>query len=96
VTVNSADYTRIYHTNALGSLTGVTQDAGGEYGNWFVGVARDSREPHFEAHLVEDRNDGFLYREAFTPDCAQEIRWYPRIAAYPVGFSAELYLSYMR
>ena len=47
-----------------------------EYSDWCVGVAKDSREPFFEAHLVEDRNDGFLYREAFTPGCAQEIRDY--------------------
>ncbi len=49
---------------------------GGEFSDWCVGVAKDSREPFFEAHLVEDRNDGFLFREAFTPGCAQEIRDY--------------------
>ena len=46
----------------------------GDYSDGCVGVAKDSREPFFEAHLVEDRNDGFLYREAFTPGCAREIR----------------------
>jgi hypothetical protein len=47
---------------------------GGEYSEWFVGVAKDLREPLFETHLLEDKNDGFLYREAFTPGCAREIR----------------------
>jgi hypothetical protein len=28
-TINGTDYTHFFHTNALGSLTGVTQDAGG-------------------------------------------------------------------
>ncbi len=49
---------------------------GGAYRDWYVGVANDNREPIFEAHLLEDKNDGFLYREASTPGCAREIRDY--------------------
>jgi RHS repeat-associated protein len=30
-TINGTDYTHFFHTNALGSLTNVTQDAGGQY-----------------------------------------------------------------
>lgn len=47
-----------------------------DYSDWYVGVAKDFRGAFFEVHLVEDRNDGFLYREAFTPGCAREIRNY--------------------
>lgn len=47
---------------------------GGEYHDWCVGIAKDRREPLFETHLLEDKDDGFLFREAFTPGCAGEIR----------------------
>jgi hypothetical protein len=57
-------------------IEGQIKKMGGKYTDWYVGIAKDSQEPHFEDHLIEDRNDGFLYREAFTPGCAQEIKDY--------------------
>jgi hypothetical protein len=60
----------------IAEIDGRIKSTGADYSDWCVGVAKDSQEPHFEAHLIEDRNDGFLYRQAFTLGCAQEIRGY--------------------
>jgi hypothetical protein len=46
---------------------------GGECPDWCVGIAKDGREPLFETHLLEDKNDGWVYREAFTPTSAREV-----------------------
>jgi hypothetical protein len=47
---------------------------GGGYCDWCVGVAKDPRVPLFETHVVEERHDGWLYREAFTPASAREVK----------------------
>jgi hypothetical protein len=47
---------------------------GGEHRDWCVGVAKDPRVPLFETHVVEDRHDGWLYREAFTAVSAREVK----------------------
>jgi hypothetical protein len=60
----------------IADIKGQIRKLGGEYSDWCVGIAKDVQESLFETHLLEDRNDGFLYREAFTLGCAQEIRDY--------------------
>ncbi len=57
-------------------IEGQIEKMGGNYNNWYVGLAKDCQESFFQSHLLEDRNDGFLYREAFTAVCAREIKDY--------------------
>jgi hypothetical protein len=47
---------------------------GGEYGAWCVGTARDSHGALFTRHETEDFEDGWIYREAFTPGVARAVR----------------------
>jgi hypothetical protein len=46
---------------------------GGEFGDWCVGAAKDCEGPFFRRHLVADRGDGLIYREAYTTYAATEV-----------------------
>jgi hypothetical protein len=60
----------------IADLDSQIREIGGDYLDWCVGIARDGREPLFEAHRDEGIADGWLYREAFTSATAQEIKDY--------------------
>jgi hypothetical protein len=47
---------------------------GGDYGAWCVGTAKDSHGALFTRHQTEDFEDGWIYREAFTPGVARDVR----------------------
>lgn len=49
---------------------------GGDYGAWFVGIAKDSHGTLFTRHETEDLHDGWIYREAFTPGVGRDVREY--------------------
>jgi hypothetical protein len=49
---------------------------GGDYGAWCVGTAKDSHGTLFARHQTEDFEDGWIYREAFTPGVARDVRDY--------------------
>lgn len=49
---------------------------GGDYGAWCVGTAKDSHNALFIRHEAEDLHDGWIYREAFTPGVARDVRNY--------------------
>jgi hypothetical protein len=57
----------------IADVDGQIKKMGGKYSDWCVGIAKDSQEPFFQAHLIADKSDGFLYREAYTPNFAREI-----------------------
>src|SRR5208282_3332876 len=46
---------------------------GGEFGEWCVGTAKDSRGQFFRRHLAADLGDGLIYREAFTTSAADQV-----------------------
>ncbi len=50
--------------------------AGGDYGAWCVGTAKDSHGTLFTRHETEDLHDGWIYREAFTPGVARDVQEY--------------------
>ncbi len=41
-----------------------------------MGTARHAHNPVLEAHQSEERNDGLIYREAFTAASAHSVRDY--------------------
>ena len=47
---------------------------GGTYREWCVGIAKDPRAQLFEAHVIQDLHDGWLYREAFSATSAREVK----------------------
>ena len=49
---------------------------GGSVADWCVGTAKDSRGPFFASHRVAERDDGLIYREAFTAASAEAVRDY--------------------
>ena len=49
---------------------------GGNNGAWCVGTAKDSHGTLFTRHETEDLQDGWIYREAFTPGVACDVRDY--------------------
>jgi len=64
----------INHREIVADIEEHIQKFGGGFGEWWVGTAKDSRGPFFESHRVAELNDGFIYREAYTPMAAQEAR----------------------
>lgn len=49
---------------------------GGGYGAWCVGTAKDPHSELFTRHQAKDLHDGWVYREAFTPCVAHDVREY--------------------
>lgn len=47
---------------------------GGDYRAWCIGTAKDSHGILFTRHETEDLRDGWIYREAFTPGVARDVR----------------------
>ncbi len=48
--------------------------SGGNYRVWRVGIARTPSSPLFTSHLVEEKDDGWVYRESFTPWSARAVK----------------------
>jgi len=66
----------INHREIVSDIREHIQKSGGSFGGWWVGTAKDSRGAFFESHRVAELNDGFIYREAYTPTGALEARDY--------------------
>ncbi len=49
---------------------------GGSYPNWYVGIAEDPRERLFNGHNVNDKNDGWIFRETSSDKTARNIEDY--------------------
>ena len=47
---------------------------GGEYVAWCVGIAHDPESELFRIHEIEEFNDLWIYREAYTVDAARAVR----------------------
>ncbi len=45
----------------------------GDFGEWFVGTAKDYHGPFFLRHQNQDLGDQMIYREAYTPYAADEV-----------------------
>jgi hypothetical protein len=50
--------------------------AGSDYHAWRVGIAKDPRGELFIRHEVGDLDDGWICREAYTPDGARAVEDY--------------------
>jgi len=66
----------INHREIVADIREHVQKSGAGFGEWWVGTARDSHGAFFESHRVAELNDGFIYREVYTPTGAQEARDY--------------------
>lgn len=49
---------------------------GGEYSNWYVGIADDARERLFKDHGVEERTRPWIFRIATSVESAKTIEAY--------------------
>jgi len=61
------------HEEIIEEIEGHIRKFGGEFGEWCVGTAKDSRGPFFRRHLAADLGDGLIYREAFTTSAADQV-----------------------
>ncbi len=60
----------------ISDITAHIRKLGGDFSNWCVGIARDAHNPVLQAHQLEERNDGLIYREAYTATSARSVRDY--------------------
>ncbi len=60
----------------ISDITDHIRKLGGDFSSWCVGIARDWHCPVLEAHQAEERNDGLIYREAYTAASARSVRDY--------------------
>ena len=60
----------------ISDITEHIRRLGGDCSSWCVGTARDLHNPVLEAHQLEERNDGLVYREAYTAASARSVRDY--------------------
>jgi hypothetical protein len=47
---------------------------GGDYSEWCGGTAKDSEAPFFRRHSEQNLGDQMIYREAYTPYAADDVR----------------------
>jgi len=64
------------HEENLAEIQDHLRKLGGNAGDWCVGTAKDSRGTFFASHRVAERDDGLIYREAFTSSSAAAVRDY--------------------
>ncbi len=60
----------------ISDITEHMRKLGGDLSSWCVGIACDAHNSVLEAHQVEERNDGLIYREAYTAASARAVRDY--------------------
>ena len=63
----------INHDEIIEDIEAHIRKFGGEFGEWCVGTAKDSRGQFFRRHLAADLGDGLIYREAFTTSAADQV-----------------------
>lgn len=49
---------------------------GGRYSDWYVGIASNSRQRLFNDHNVDEKEDGWIFREAYSSDHARSVEDY--------------------
>ena len=64
------------HEEIIAEIQDHIRKLGGSASDWCVGTAKDSCGPFFASHRVAERDDGLIYREAFTTSSAAAVRDY--------------------
>ena len=49
---------------------------GGDYSDWYVGIASDPRQRLFNDHTVDEKKDAWIYREAINAEAARTVEEY--------------------
>jgi hypothetical protein len=49
---------------------------GGYYSDWYAGIASDPRQRLFNDHNVDEKKDGWIFREAFNSESARSVEDY--------------------
>ena len=65
---------RIGENDIMDEIDAHIRKFGGDYSEWCVGTAKDSQAPFFRRHLEADLGDQMMYREAYTPYAADDVR----------------------
>lgn len=63
----------IPHNEIIEELECQIRKSSGEWDDWSVGTAKDSRGPFFQRHREADLADGLTYREAYTTTAAESV-----------------------
>ncbi len=63
----------IPHNEIIEELEGQIRKSSGEWDEWSVGTAKDSRGPFFQRHREADLADGLTYREGYTTSAAESV-----------------------
>jgi len=51
-------------------------ECGGSYSDWYVGISGNARGRLFEGHGVDENNDLWIYRQAYSSDAARRVESY--------------------
>ncbi|MDE2079406.1 MAG: hypothetical protein KGI73_03405 [Patescibacteria group bacterium] len=52
------------------------QNNGGNYSNWYVGIAADPKARLFNDHSVQEHGGAWIYDQAMSSDSAREVEDY--------------------
>ncbi len=63
----------IPHHEIIEELEDQIRKSSGEWDDWSVGTAKDSRSPFFQRHREANLSDGLAYREAYTTTAAESV-----------------------
>lgn len=64
-------------TEIIEEIKTYIQNWGGQYSDWYVGIASDPRQRLFTDHNVREKGgDGWIFRECENADIAREIERY--------------------
>ena len=58
---------------AISDIKAYVANNGGNYSQWYVGIAADPRERLFNDHAVKEKGDAWIYRQCTTSDVARSV-----------------------
>ena len=64
---------RIDENDIMDEIEAHIRKCGGDFGEWYVGTAKDCHGTFFLRHQEHDLGDQMIYREAYTPYAADEV-----------------------
>jgi len=62
----------MFTTTALNEIKAHIGQCGGDYRNWYTGIAADPRRRLFNDHNVDERNGSWIHRDAGTHTAARQ------------------------
>lgn len=63
-------------TEIIADVTNYVRDCGGEYSDWYAGIAATPQDRLFNDHGVQEKGDSWIYRECSGSETARGIEEY--------------------